>query len=133
MEYFARLDENNIVTAVITVSEQDLQNLPFPESEEVGIAFLNTVIPNAVWKQTSDIHSFRFHFAGIGYKFHPECGAHGGFAPPKPFENFVWDEATCTWIPPIPHPTDGLDYYWSEYMNKWCPVLVSPPDTTIIG
>jgi S-adenosylhomocysteine hydrolase len=50
MAHFARLDENNIVLEVIVVNNDDIQNLPFPESESVGIAYLNSFLPEANWK-----------------------------------------------------------------------------------
>ena len=133
MAHFAKLDENNVVLEVHVVSNDDIQNLPFPESEEVGIAFLNSFLPAATWKQTSYNSNFRFRYAFIGGAFHPECGEHGGFADPKPADNFVWDEPTCSWIPPISYPTDGLDYYWNYEFSKWSPMLVESPETTFIG
>ena len=133
MAHFAKLDQNNVVTEVIVVSNDDIQNLPFPESEAVGIAYLNSFLPEANWKQTSYNNNFRFRYAGIGSTFHSEFGEHGGFSNPKPADNFVWDGATCNWIPPIPYPSDGHSYYWNFQFNKWSPFPVEPPQTTVIG
>jgi hypothetical protein len=133
MAHFAKLDENNVVLEVIVVSNDDIQNLPFPQSEAVGVAFLNSFLPAATWKQTSYNNNFRFRYADIGSTFHPECGEYGGFADPKPVDNFVWDEPTCNWIPPIPYPTDGIYYYWNYKFSKWSPTIVPSPETTFIG
>lgn len=129
MAHFAQLDENNIVTQVLVVNNDDLQNLPFPQSEPLGVAFLQNLIPNTVWKQTSYNNNFRFRYAGIGYKFHSECGSYGGFAVPPLYSYFVFDETTCSWIPPIPYPFDGFAYYWNDAARSWTKV----PTTTVIG
>ncbi len=39
MAHFAQLDENNIVTQVIVVSNEDTSDSNGVESEEIGIAF----------------------------------------------------------------------------------------------
>lgn len=129
MAHFAQLDENNIVTQVLVVGNDDIQNLPFPESEPLGVAFLQNLIPGTMWKQTSYNHNFRFRYAGIGWTFHPECGEYGGFAQPPMLAYFIFDETTCSWIPPVPYPVDGFDYYWNDVTRSWTKV----PTTTVIG
>ena len=129
MAHFAKLDENNIVLEVHVVNNDDIQNLPFPESETVGIAYLNSFLPEANWKQTSYNNNFRFRYAGIGHTFHPECGEHGGFAEPPMLEYFIFDETTCSWVPPVPYPVDGFEYYWNDATRSWTKV----PITTVIG
>lgn len=32
---------------------------------------------------------------------------------------WVFDEAKCTFIPPIPYPTDGKGYDWSDITQNW--------------
>ena len=39
MAHFAELDEDNVVLRVIVVSNDECGNLPFPESEPLGVAF----------------------------------------------------------------------------------------------
>jgi len=119
MAHFAQLDENNVVTNVLVVGNDDIQNLPFPESEPLGVVFLQNLLPDTTWKQTSYNNNFRFRYAGIGYTFRPECGEHGGFAPPAAYKYFVFDTTQCLWIPPIPYPTDVLTYYWSDSERAW--------------
>ncbi|NBS71450.1 hypothetical protein EBT31_21445, partial [bacterium] len=106
-----------------------IQNLSFPESEPAGATYLNSFLPPATWKQTSYNHNFRFRYAGIGYKFYPECGDHGGFSAPPEFDYFVFDVSRCAWIPPVPYPTDGNDYYWEDAKRSW----VKAPSLTVIG
>jgi hypothetical protein len=133
MAHFAKLDENNVVVEILVVSNDDIQNLPFPESEAVGVAYLNSFLPEANWKQTSYNNNFRFRYAGIGYTYYTNCGEHGGFAHPKPADNWVWAEETCEWIPPIPYPTDGINYYWDFERNQWAPTIQPAPQTVVIG
>lgn len=63
MAHFAKLDENNIVTAVIVVHNNEAPD------EETGIAFLTSLYGPARWKQTSYNGSMRGRFAGIGYHY----------------------------------------------------------------
>jgi len=99
MAHFAKIDsQTNIVLEVNVVNNDDIQNLPFPDSEPVGIAFLvpwNS--PNTYWKQTSYNASFRKNYAGVGYTYDSVRDA---FIPPRPADNCVLDEETCTWVCP---------------------------------
>lgn len=61
----------------------------------------------------------RFNYAGIGYTFDPDKGTDGAFIPPKPFESWVLDEATCLWAAPVPYPEDGQAYMWDETAGEW--------------
>jgi hypothetical protein len=131
MAHFAQIDENNTVVQVLVVNNDDLGNTAFPESELLGQTFLSNLLPGTTWKQTSYNHNFRFRYAGVGHTFYPDVGEHGGFSPPKPIENpsFVFDSTVCNWVPPIPYPTDGSDYYWDEPTLAWIKI----PSFTSIG
>lgn len=130
MAHFAQLDENNIVTNILVVNNDDVQNLEFPESEPLGAAFLQNMFPGTNWKQTSYNNNFRFRYAGIGYEFHPECGTHGGFAGPPAYTYFVFNQEKCQWEPPIPYPDTGNTYIWDDASRSWVVVQIVP---TIIG
>ena len=117
MAHFANLDEHNTVVGVVVVDNADIMNLPFPESEPVGVAFLTTWSGGHTrWKQTSYNGTFRFNYAGVGFNYDPQRDA---FIPPKPYESWVLDEDTCLWIPPVPYPTDGQMYLWDENLQAW--------------
>lgn len=64
--------------------------------------------------------ALRFNYAGIGFTYDPERDA---FIPPKPFESWVLDEATCLWAAPIPYPEDGGTYSWDETAGDWVEVI----------
>ena len=73
MAHFAQLDENNIVLQVIVVNNQAINNLPFPESEPVGVLFCQSLFGNdTVWKQTSYNSNFRQMLAVIGGGYDPQ-------------------------------------------------------------
>jgi hypothetical protein len=68
MAHFARII-GNTVEEVIVVSNDDCDNLPFPESEPVGQAFIASIGLSGEWLQTSYSGSFRAIYAGSGYTY----------------------------------------------------------------
>jgi hypothetical protein len=83
MANFAEV-ENNQVQRVIVVANSDCDDLPFPESEPVGQAFIESLGIPGTWLQTSYNNNFRGVFAGIDYTFDPSLGEYGEFVAPKP-------------------------------------------------
>jgi hypothetical protein len=79
--HFAQI-ENNLVQQVIVVSNDDIDNLPFPESEPVGQAFIASLGIPGNWLQTSYSGSFRSCYAGFLYSFNPDVEPYGEFVPP---------------------------------------------------
>ena len=71
MAHFAKL-ENNTVTQIIVVGNDDCAGGNYPESEPAGIAFLSSCGITGHWKQTSYSGSFRGRYAGIGYTYNAE-------------------------------------------------------------
>lgn len=65
MAHYAKI-EDNIVTNVIVVSNDVIDNLDFPESEPIGQEFIASLGFDGVWLQTSYNSNFRGKFAGIG-------------------------------------------------------------------
>ena len=117
MAHFAKLDDQNIVLDVNVVNNETVGNLPFPESEPVGVAFLTEWSGGYTnWKQTSYNASFRKNYAGIGYTYDSVLDA---FISPKPYSSWLLNTETCQWQAPIPYPTDGKYYYWNEDTQQW--------------
>ena len=81
MAHFA-LVTNNIVDEVIVVSNDDCNNLDFPESEPVGQAFIASLGIEGTWLQTSYSGSFRGEYAGITWTFEASLGEYGEFVAP---------------------------------------------------
>ena len=127
MAHFAQLDESNVVTQVIVVNNSDIGDLPFPESESVGIAYIDTFLPGCIWKQTSYNGNFRKRYAGIGYTYSSEYDA---FIPPKPYDDWVFSLSDLAYVPPVPMPNNGGLYIWSQETHQWVPIRVP---VTVIG
>jgi len=128
MAHYAFLDENNIVTEVITgIDENELETLPseFSSWEE----FYSTQRNNAICKRTSyntmgnahinDGVAFRGNYAGIGFTYDETNDV---FYPPKPYESWLISaETNWIWVPPLDKPenteenfNNGLGYVWDE-------------------
>lgn len=108
MAHYAFLDQNNIVTEVITgKDETDTTH----DWEQFYGEFRGQVC-----KRTSYNGNIRKNYAGIGYSYDSERDA---FIPPKPFPSWVLVEETCRWAPPITCPTDGKYYEWNEAAQNW--------------
>ncbi len=121
MAHFAQLDENNVVTQVIVVSNNELLDENGIEKENKGISFCQSLL-GGNWKQTSYNASFRKNYAGIGYTYDSSLNA---FIPPKPFESWLLDTDKCQWQPPIQYPNDGKYYMWDESIINWVENITS--------
>ena len=113
MAHYAFLDENNVVTEVITgIDETELIEGEAPEVW-YGKFRSQTCV------RTSYNGNIRKNYAGIGYTYDAERDA---FIAPKPFASWVLDEETCQWEAPVPYPTDtpeGTWYAWDEKKKNW--------------
>lgn len=117
MAHFAKLDNYNLVLEVIVVNNQTIDNLPFPESEPVGISFCKSLYgQDTKWAQTSYNSSFRYNYAGKGYIYDNVADA---FIPPKPYPSWLLNTQKYVWQSPVPYPNDGKMYYWDEATQSW--------------
>ena len=120
MAYFAQLDDASLVINVIAVNNDTIDNLPFPESEPIGVAFCQSLYgSDTVWKQTSYNSNFRKNYAGFGFTYDSVLDA---FIPPKPYPSWLLNTTTCKWNAPVPKPQDGQIYYWDEATLSWIEV-----------
>ena len=120
MAHFAQLDENNVVTQVIVVSNDDTSDSNGTETESIGVAFCQKLLgADTNWKQTSYNGNMRVRYAGIGYSYNADLDA---FVPPQPFASWTLDSGTADWVSPLgaaPALTDeqteaGSYYRWDE-------------------
>jgi hypothetical protein len=81
MAHFAKVNEN-VVAEVIVVSNADIDNLDFPESEPMGQAYIASLGIDGTWLQTSYNGNFRNVYAGPGYTYDPAVGEYGAFIKP---------------------------------------------------
>jgi hypothetical protein len=127
MAFFAKLNENNVVTEVNVIDDKDINFLQFPASEPVGVQFLTEWSKGHTnWKQTSETRAYRTHYAATGFTYNPELDV---FVPPKPFASWLFNSDTVTWSPPVPYPTDNKTYTWDEATLSW----ITPTPMNIDG
>jgi hypothetical protein len=72
MAHFARLNDDNIVSEVIVISNDDCGGGEFPESEPIGQAFIASLGIPGTWLQTSYNGNFRGRYAGPSMYYAPE-------------------------------------------------------------
>ena len=136
MAHFAGLDENNVVTQVIVVANEDTTDTNGVEVEEIGVAFCKKLLgADTRWKQTSYNGNFRVRYAGIGYSWNEELSA---FIPPQPFASWVLNEETADWespVGPAPELTEAQVesrsfYKWDEENLAWVLETLPVPEET---
>jgi hypothetical protein len=115
MAHFAKI-VNNIVETVIVVSNEDLQNKEFPESEPIGQEYLKSLGLEGEWLQTSYNAKFRQRYAGKGWSYDKDMDA---FITPQPYPSWKLDRVTGEWIPPKPYPAGDDFYFWEENTSSW--------------
>lgn len=119
MAHFAQLDDNNVVTQVIVVANEELL-LDGVESETKGVIFCKSLFgEDTKWKQTSYNGNIRKNYAGIGYTYDV---ANDWFYAPQPYPSWTLD-TEARWQPPVAYPTDGKMYIWNEETLSWDEVV----------
>ena len=97
-QYFAKLDDNNIVVHVAVVQREFLEANP----QRYPGRWVETFI--------DETHTY----AGIGFIFDEETQ---DFKEPQPYPSWTW--LNRTWNPPTPMPSTGGPYEWSEEDLEW--------------
>ena len=120
MAHFAQLNEENLVTQVIVVANQDTADQDGVENEAIGIEFCTNLL-GGKWVQTSYNARIRKNYAGVGYKYDKDLDA---FIPPQPFASWTLNNETAQWEAPTPYPTDDKRYTWDEATTAWVEVPV---------
>ena len=124
MAHFAQVDENNKVIQVIVINNEDVDHLPFPQSDPVGITFCQSLFGgDTVWLQTSYNSNFRRQYAGIGSFYLLSLDV---FTDPQPYPSWGLD-ANGYWQAPIPEPVPPTGYIavWDEDDQEWYFVINS--------
>ena len=119
MAHFAQLDDNNIVTQVIVIGNDDTSDHTGREVESIGVAFCKKLLGSDTrWKQTSYNGNIRVRYAGIGFTYDENLDA---FLEPKPFNSWTINIQTATWEAPLTRPAltseqeeAGQSYTWDE-------------------
>jgi hypothetical protein len=120
MAHYAYINDG-IVTSVIVGPDEGTE----PEGVESWEAYFSAKgkgqAVRTSYNTSGGAHSgggepLRMNYAGVGFTYDEERDA---FIPPKPFESWVLDEATCLWEAPVAHPEDGETYTWDEESTSW--------------
>lgn len=108
MAHYALLDENNIVTQVITGRNEDevVNGISDWESHYAEVMGQRCV-------RTSYNHNIRKQYAGIGFAYDEAADV---FIAPQPYASWSLD-SNYDWQPPTPRP-EG-DFYWDETTLTW--------------
>ena len=114
MAHFAELDENNIVTRVIVVHNNELLDGE-TESEAKGVGFCSTLFGHTNWVQTSYNNNMRKQFAAAGYTYDSDKDI---FVAPAPYPSWSLDD-NSDWQAPTPMPEDDNKYSWNEDTQSW--------------
>jgi hypothetical protein len=108
MAHYAFLDENNVVTEVITgIDETELI-----EGLDTETWYGN--FRGQTCKRTSYNNNIRKQYAGIGFSYD---AVNDVFIAPQPYPSWSLDE-NFDWQPPTPRP-EGMGWYWSEVEQVW--------------
>ena len=97
-QFFAQLNDDNIVTSVHCVTQEFLDANPERYTGTWVETFFNTVGKT---------------YAGVGYEYLPSTK---NFRPQQPFASWTW--VNNIWNPPTPMPSEGR-WSWNEAEQVW--------------
>jgi hypothetical protein len=109
MAHYAFLDENNIVTEVITGRNEDEVVDGITDWEQYYGEFRGQTC-----KRTSYNGNIRGVYAVVGYSYNEEENI---FVTPQPFPS--WTRNGSLWEAPTPMPTEGGPWMWVEADLNW--------------
>ena len=108
MAHYSFLDENSVVTEVITgIDETELI-----EGLSTEVWYGN--FRGQACKRTSYNNNIRGTYAGIGYSYNSDEDI---FVAPQPFPS--WTRSGSFWNAPTPRPEDDKFYTWDEDSLSW--------------
>ena len=117
MAHFADLDENNTVTQVIVVHNNELLDADGNESEQKGIDFCVAHFGGR-WVQTSYNGKMRKQYASAGHTYNQSADL---FVAPQPFPSWTLD-SDYDWQAPTPlpdHVPGEFSWTWNEETLAW--------------
>ena len=125
MAHYALLDEDNIVTQVITGNDENSDGIDW---EQYYSDILNQACKRTSYNTIGNQHigggvPFRLNYAGIGYEYREDLD---GFIAPQPYQSWSLNESSGLWEPPISYPNDGGIYSWNESDLSW--TLIAMPE-----
>ena len=121
MAHYAFLDQNNVVTNVITGRNEGEMGLTGEDWEAHYASIQNNRCVRTSYNTRGGVHKtggtpFRKNYAGRGYVYDELRDA---FIPPQPYASWVLNENTCLWEAPVPKPNDTENFVWDEDQTTW--------------
>jgi hypothetical protein len=139
MAHWAIIKEDNLVSNIIVISNEDITNENGEEDEILGYEKCKEIMgedhrDEYKYVQCSYNGRIRGKYPGIGDTYDESLDA---FIPPKPLDYMIFDESTWNWVPPN-RPTetsqmisDEVEYQWNYNSMKWELVPTKPLDYSL--
>jgi hypothetical protein len=121
--YFAKLTDHNVVTAVFIVTDDNCPGETFAEKEASGESFCNSEFGPGHYLMTSKANEFRCRYAGIGMTYDETLDV---FLFEKPYPSWVLNEFYY-WQAPVEVPSEGGHYEWNEETKTWDEMTADDP------
>ena len=125
MGHFAKVN-NGIVEQVIVADQSFFDNFVDTSPGTWIQTSYNTrggihYVPNSNPPEPSPDQSqaLRANYAGIGYTYD---AVNDVFYAPQPYPSWTIGAPTWIWQPPVPYPSYGGQYVWDEATQSWVPV-----------
>ena len=134
MSYFAKIDDQNIVQQVLSISQAEIDTGNWGDPASWIQTSYNTsggiyYTPNSdpYVPDPDQSKAFRKNYAGIGFTWLPNGPEGAGFVPPSPYPSWIMNNFSYLWEAPVPMPVpNNPPYYeWDEATVSW--VLVPSP------
>ena len=121
MGHYAFLDENNIVTEVITGRDENEIVNDISDWETYYGNLKGQVCKRTSYNTIGGVHKFggtpfRKNFAGKGYYYDETRDA---FYWPQEFASWTLNEESCIWEAPVLYPDETKPYKWDETTQEW--------------
>ena len=118
MAHFAHINENNVVTQVIVIGDENENNAQDFINNTLGLpgTWIKTSYNTYRGEHLLGGTPLRKNYAGIDYTYNAERDA---FIPPQPYPSWVFNKDACHWDAPVAYP-EGEGYYdWDEDSLTW--------------
>lgn len=121
MAHYALIDENGIVTDVMTGIDEGEVVDGISDWEAFYGELHGQTCKRTSYNTYGNQHKeggtpFRGNYAGIGMVYDEGRDV---FLYPQPYPSWVLNEDTCLWDPPVAMPDDDQDYLWDEDSLSW--------------
>jgi len=138
MSHFAQIDNQNIVQRVLVIDQAEIDTGNWGDPASWVQTSYNTrggiyYIPNTNTPDPDQSKAFRKNYAGIGYMYLANGPEGEGFVPPSPYPSWVMNSFSYLWEAPVPMPVPNNppQYVWDEATVSW--IVYVNADTTASG